>query len=140
MRTALKTFSRMIAMSLVLVATFAFVLQGAALAAGHSHAAEPSQSDSGVSEEHSHTEAADQSHDHAADDASGSLPPLSHDHVSSSAESCCGKFCSAVVCVLSPELVSVKHDLQNALEVHSQVPEGIGPSGLKRPPRTIGMT
>ena len=138
MQTALKTFSRMIAISLVLVATSAFVLQGAALASDHSHA-EPWQSDSGVSVEHSHNEAADEPHDHATDDASGT-PSIGHDHVSSSAESCCGKFCSAVVCVLSPGVFSVKHDLQNALEVHSQVPEGIGPSGLKRPPRTIGMT
>lgn len=61
-------------------------------------------------------------------------------HASSSAESCCGKFCSAVACVASPELASTKYVRQNTLGISSQAPQGIGPSGLKRPPRTIGMT
>lgn len=140
MQTALKTFSRMIAMSLVLIATSAFVIQGAASAPGHSHAAEPCHADSGVSVEHSHIEAQDQSLDHVTNDASATPFPKSHDHGSSSADSCCGKFCSAIACVAAPELMPVKYDLQNPLGVSSQVPRGIGPSGLKRPPRTIGMT
>lgn len=140
MQTALKTLSRMIAISLVLIATSAFVLQGAALASGHSHATESCQPDLGVSVGHSHTEAADWSYDHVPNDASGTPSPKSHDHGSSIADSCCGKFCSAIACVAAPELMPVKYDLQNPLGVSSQVPRGIGPSGLKRPPRTIGMT
>jgi len=130
----------MIAMSLVLIAMSAFVLQGAALASGHSHATEPCQPDIGVSVEHSHTEAAERSHDHVPSDASGTPSPTSHDHGSSNADSCCGKFCSAIACVAAPELMPAKYDLQTPLGVSSQVPEGISPSGLMRPPRTIGMS
>lgn len=131
----------MIATSLVLVAMVAFVLQGAALAKGHSHGAEPWQTNSDA-HAHSHDEIAPHSHDHVADGnaPAASASSVSHDHASSSTDTCCGKFCSAVICVTSPDLVSVKYDRQSALRVHSQVTEGIGPSGLKRPPRTIGMT
>jgi hypothetical protein len=141
MRTDLKTFVRMMAMSLVLVAAAAFVVQGDALAKGHSHGAEPCQTISDA-QTHSHDGAAAHSHDQSAGEHSAhdNADSISHDHASSSAESCCGKFCSAVACVASPELASTKYVRQNTLGISSQVPQGIGPSGLKRPPRTIGMS
>ena len=150
MRTAVKTFARMIAASLVLVATAAFVLQGAALAQGHRHSDAPCQTGSADTAAHSHDAApahfhadtAGHSHEQIATDyASGyAAKSIDHDHASANADSCCGKFCSAVVCVVSPELSAVKFELQSSQAVQSQVPEGIGPSGLKRPPRTIGLT
>lgn len=150
MRTAVKTLARMIATSLVLVATAAFVLRGAASAQGHRHADAACHTGSADTAAHSHDAVPANSHagaaghshddvktDHASWDTAKSL---GHDHASANADSCCGKFCSAVVCVESPELASLKFELQSSQAVQSQVPEGIGPSGLRRPPRTLGIT
>lgn len=150
MRTAVKTFARKIATSLVLVATAAFVLQGAASAQGHRHADAACHTGSADTAAHSHDAVPAHSHaaaevhshdnavaDHALQDMAKSLD---HDHASANADPCCGKFCSAIVCVESPELSPLKFERQSSQAVQSQVPEGIGPSGLRRPPRTLGIT
>jgi len=149
MRTAVNKFARMIATSLVFLATAAFVLQGAALAQGHRHADAPCHTGSADTAAHSHdavpahSHAADavHSHDHLATDHASQDTAKSpgHDHASANADSCCGKFCSPVVCVESPELAPLKFELQSSQAVQSQVPQGIGPSGLRRPPRTLGI-
>ena len=139
----------MIAASLVLVATAAFVLQGPALAQGHRHADAPCQTGSADTAAHSHDfssctfprRSRGSLHDQVATDHAAEYTEyLGHDHASANADSCCGKFCSAIVCVVSPQLASVKFELKGSPTVESQVPEGIGPSGLKRPPRTLGLT
>jgi hypothetical protein len=137
----------MMALSLVLVATAAFVLQGAS-AQGHSHASAHVHAASGGEADHSHD------HDHHGSDASHAGHSYDHggaghaatgDPESSMAGfddngSCCGKFCSSVVCVSPPSLGAMKRPPQHSAIIRSQVPDGIGPSGLKRPPRTIRMT
>lgn len=150
MRTAVKRFARKIAMSLVLVATAAFVFQGAASAQGHRHtdaachngSADKAAHSHDAVPAHSHAAAADHSHDNVATDhaSQDTAKSLDHDHTSANADSCCGKFCSAIVCVESPELAPLKFEPQSSQAVQSQVPEGIGPSGLRRPPRTLGIT
>ena len=151
MMTAVKTFMQMIATSLLLVAITAFVVQGAASAQGHRHADTPCHGGSGATVAHSHLAAGGhaessssvgQAHEHAAtDDAVGDGEELSgHEHGDAKTGSCCGKFCSALVCVASPGLASVKLPLQRSPVVENQVLESATAKGLKRPPRTIGMT
>ena len=150
MRTARKKFAQMIATALVLVAALAFILPGSASAHGGFHADAPCPADSGVAAVADHNAVPAPSHrgatahtqDRAAADqaSSDAAISMSHANEASNTKLCCRKLCSAFVCALSPDVASAKQPLRNALAVHSQVPEGIGPSGLKRPPRTIGMT
>lgn len=149
--TAVMTLARMIATSLVLVATAAFVLQGAASAQGHRHADKPCHTGSGVTVAHSlvaaggHSEfssAVGHAHEHAAaDDMFGDDAELSgHELGNAKGNSCCGKFCSALVCVASPGLASAKLPLQRSPVFESQVLESATAKGLKRPPRAFSMT
>ena len=147
MRTVLSTYARMIAVSLVLVATAAFVLQGAGSAQGHSHATTPvhttpagaAEHPGDLDRDHADTRHAHHSHDHGAHDHSLAGDPEPSTAGAGSGDSCCGKFCSTIACLAAPALALVKLPPQTAPTVGRQVPEGIGPSGLKRPPRTIGM-
>jgi hypothetical protein len=137
----------MIALSLVLVATAAFVLHGASVQ-GHNHATAHVHAATGGAAAHAND------HDHHGSDASNA--EHSHDHgapghtVTGDAEpsmagfdensSCCGKFCSSLMCVSPASVATMKRPPQHSATIRSQVPDGIGPSGLKRPPRTIRMT
>jgi hypothetical protein len=138
MLIAMRTFSRLIATSILLVTMAVFVLQGATSASSHSHGGQVSTvaapaHEHGTVGGHSHDDAVA---DHAPFDRSA---PSEDDHGFAQTESCCGTFCSAVLCVIAPTLDSARIGTHKAPALQSMVPDGIGPEGLKRPPRTIGM-
>jgi hypothetical protein len=146
MRTLSSTFARMIALSLVFVATTAFVLQGAS-AQGHNHATAHYHAKSGGAAAHSHDHdhhdsgvGAEHTHEDAAPGHTVTGDPEPSMAGFDDSGSCCGKFCSSVLCVSPPSLATMKRRPGPSAIIRSQVPDGIGPSGLKRPPRTISMT
>lgn len=143
MRTLSSTLARTIALSVVLLAAVGFVLQGVS-ALGHNHATAHDHADCVDVAAHAHDtlETGHAEHpqgheavDHeATDDPEPSMAGFDDDG------SCCDRFCSSVMCVLSPSLATATGRPEPSAIMQSQVPEGTGPSGLKRPPRTIGMT
>lgn len=142
MRTLSSTLARTIALSLVLLAIVGFVLQGAS-AQGHNHATAHDHADCDVAlHAHDTLEAGHAGHpqghetvDHeVTDDPEPSMAGFDDDG------SCCDKFCSSVMCVPSPSLATATGRPEPSAIMQSQVLEGTGPSGLKRPPRTIGTT
>jgi len=138
MLIAMRRFFRLISTSILLVAMAVFVLQGATSV--HSHGERPLPVASVAVPVHAHGAVGEHSHNHTiADHApAGQTSPLEEVHGFAQAESCCGTFCSAVICVVAPALDSARIGPYGGPALQSQVPAGIGPEGLKRPPRTIG--
>jgi len=138
----------MIAVSLVLIAAAAFVLQGAGSARGHGHASAPVHTQAAAAADHpadcdtdhADTGHAHHPHGHGAHDHSSAGDPAPSTAGSHGGDSCCGEFCSTIAWLATPALVLVKLSPQTSPTVGRHGPEGIGPSGLRRPPRTIGTT
>lgn len=144
MAAALTHLRRRVA-SLMLAAMASFVLHGAAMAGFHPHNAwaagcGPVAAHAHQTPGHDHGDGivhvhADQSADVANHD--GAAP----DHRAGGTDGpCCSSVCSVTLGVPGIDVVSVPMRAARTLNPESQVGSGIDQGGLKRPPRTPGIT
>ena len=149
---ALWTHLRRLVASIMLVAMASFVLHGSAMAGLHQHGPGSTECATTASAGHVHPAA---SHEHPTPD----LHQAAHDHgegvahhhaeadlldeaapsdqqAAGEGSPCCASICAIALTALGSDTTSVLLGASLILVPDSQTGSGIGPNGLKRPPRT----
>lgn len=145
MAAALKHLRRRVA-SLMLAAMASFVLHGAAMAGFHPHQAGtagcgPAAAHAQQAQGHDHGDGFVHVHaDQAADVADHDYGAAPDHHAGGADGPCCTTACSVTLAVPGIALASAPMRQARTLKPQSQVGSGIDQSGLKRPPRTPGIT
>lgn len=144
MNAAWIRFRRLVA-SLMLVAMTSFVLHSGAMASLHQHGSGSSNCDEAASAGHIHQAATiEKAHDHGDDITHHHDQTNTADGVTSTETKadlgakapCCASVCAIVLTSFDPAAPSAPIIAVAMLLPESQRASGIGPNGLKRPPRT----
>ena len=149
---AVWTYLRRLATSIMLVAVASFVLHGGATAVLHRHGQDATECGTTASGRHVHRAAAHNHvtpsaqhavHDHGdgvahhhaqADPTQDEVP--SNQRAAGEGSACCAGVCAVALIAYGSDSTSALMGIGLTLMPGSQRGSGIGPNGLKRPPRT----